>query len=170
MHGRVMLASVAGMLALSGCASMQSAQELERLKSDVGLLDQRVGQLERASLRDSGPQASQGPVADAQTAPAMTPAAVPAMPAPAAAKTAGPASVKPTKREIQQALRNAGFYQGTIDGKIGPQTREAIRTFQQIHGLKADGVVGKQTWEKLSPYLEIAAGTGEIGASESTIK
>ena len=56
-------------------------------------------------------------------------------------------------REIQTALKNAGFYKGTIDGKMGPRTREAIKEFQKLNGLKADGIVGRRTIEKLNNYL-----------------
>lgn len=55
---------------------------------------------------------------------------------------------------IQKALKNAGYYQGNLDGKIGTQTREAIRNFQRENGLDSDGVVGRQTWGKLKVYLE----------------
>ena len=167
MRGRgVMAVSVVGMLVAGGCAGARSAQEIDRLKADVGLLDQRVGQLERGSLKEPAQQA-EWPAAESQ------PSAAVVVPVSPAQKPAGTASAKPSKKEIQQALKNAGFYQGAVDGKIGTQTREAIRTFQQVHGLKADGVVGKQTWEKLAPYLEVAAGTGGtagVGAPESAMK
>ena len=32
-------------------------------------------------------------------------------------------------------------------------TREAIKEFQRVHGLKDDGVVGAKTWAQLAPYL-----------------
>jgi peptidoglycan hydrolase-like protein with peptidoglycan-binding domain len=79
------------------------------------------------------------------------------------------AFAKPSKREIQQALKNAGFYQGPVDGKIGPITRDAVKEFQRTNGLKADGVVGRQTWEKLSPYLELASKTGDMIAPPETV-
>jgi peptidoglycan hydrolase-like protein with peptidoglycan-binding domain len=60
---------------------------------------------------------------------------------------------KATSKQIQTALKNAGFYAGTIDGKIGRKTKEAIKEFQKTNGLKADGKVGKQTWVKLEKYL-----------------
>lgn len=56
-------------------------------------------------------------------------------------------------RQIQKALRNAGLYKGTIDGKMGSQTTQSIREFQKANGLKADGIVGKRTADKLSSYL-----------------
>lgn len=61
---------------------------------------------------------------------------------------------KVTPKSIQTTLKNAGFYSGTIDGKIGKKTREAIKEFQKANGLKADGIVGKQTWYRLQKYLE----------------
>lgn len=59
-----------------------------------------------------------------------------------------------SNKDIQTALKNAGYYTGTIDGKIGPKTRNAIMKFQEEHGLKVDGVVGKGTWELLGEYLK----------------
>jgi len=59
-----------------------------------------------------------------------------------------------THKDIQFALKNAGFYNGPIDGKIGKNTKKAIREFQKTNGLKADGIVGKETKEKLAGYLK----------------
>ena len=56
-------------------------------------------------------------------------------------------------KEIQTALKNAGFYAGAIDGKIGPKTKNAIEEFQKAKGLKADGKVGPKTWAELEKYL-----------------
>jgi len=55
---------------------------------------------------------------------------------------------------IQKALKKAGYYNGALDGKIGPATRDAIRAFQRDNGLTADGVCGRQTWAKLKSYLD----------------
>jgi len=59
----------------------------------------------------------------------------------------------PNAKEIQTALKNAGFYDGEIDGVIGEKTKEAIKEFQKANGLDVDGVVGSRTWEKLRGYL-----------------
>jgi len=56
-------------------------------------------------------------------------------------------------KDIQLALKNAGFYNGSIDGKIGKNTKRAIREFQKTNGLKADGVVGPKTRDLLLQYL-----------------
>ncbi|MDD5611265.1 MAG: peptidoglycan-binding protein [Candidatus Omnitrophica bacterium] len=61
---------------------------------------------------------------------------------------------KYTMKDIQTALKNAGFDPGTIDGKGGKQTKEAIKAFQKANGLVADGKVGKKTWALLGAYIE----------------
>lgn len=61
---------------------------------------------------------------------------------------------RPSARHIQVCLKNAGYKPGCIDGKMGKQTRQAIRLFQRDNGLNADGRVGKETWELLKKYLE----------------
>ena len=47
--------------------------------------------------------------------------------------------------QIQGYLTIEGFDVGGVDGKMGPKTRRAIREFQKSRGLKADGIVGKNT-------------------------
>ena len=58
-----------------------------------------------------------------------------------------------TTKQVQTALRNAGFYKGRIDGQIGTSTRKAIKEFQKANGLTVDGKIGKETWSKLRKYL-----------------
>jgi len=60
---------------------------------------------------------------------------------------------KPTTKDIQLALKNAGFDPGSQDGKMGPRTRQAIKDYQKSKGLVPDGVVGPKTWASLSKYL-----------------
>lgn len=143
---------------VSGCAGTKQARDVGRLQSQMALLEERVTQLER----------TQFPLPAAEEA-AAVPAAGATAPAPAVAEAtpkAAPAAIKPTTRQIQQALKNAGFYQGAIDGKMGPMTREAIREFQRVHGLVDDGVVGKKTWAKLHAYSDLSAGSPELSAAE----
>ena len=58
-----------------------------------------------------------------------------------------------SKKDIQTALKNAGYYKGAIDGHIGKDTRKAIREFQKANGLKVDGIAGTKTRELLANYL-----------------
>lgn len=70
-----------------------------------------------------------------------------------AKKTYSEPAIELSAKQIQKALKNAGFYQGSIDGKIGSKTKEAIIKFQKAYGLKADGIVGKRTSAELNKYL-----------------
>ena len=63
------------------------------------------------------------------------------------------APVNLSVKQIQKALKSAGFYQGVVDGKIGLKTKDAITKFQKAHNLKADGIVGKRTSVELNKYL-----------------
>ena len=56
-------------------------------------------------------------------------------------------------REIQVALKTSGYYAGPVDGKMGPQTLEAVRAFQRAKGLTPDGKVGSRTAAALAKHL-----------------
>ncbi|MFH0926066.1 MAG: peptidoglycan-binding domain-containing protein [bacterium] len=56
-------------------------------------------------------------------------------------------------KQIQVALKKAGFYKGRVDGKIGVQTESAIKAFQEAKGLIVDGIVEQKTWDALNKYL-----------------
>jgi len=60
---------------------------------------------------------------------------------------------QPTEIQVQRALKNAGFYKGPLDGKIGPQTLQEIKDFQRTKGLTPDGKVGLKTWASLKSFL-----------------
>jgi outer membrane murein-binding lipoprotein Lpp len=59
-----------------------------------------------------------------------------------------------TNKEIQTTLKDAGYYSGNIDGKLGKNTKKAIKEFQKANGLKVDGVAGDATMSMLSQYLK----------------
>jgi len=61
---------------------------------------------------------------------------------------------KDRTKQVQEALKKAGFYKGDIDGKMGPQTKKAVKVFQKSKGLNPDGVVGIKTWEDLAKILK----------------
>ena len=77
------------------------------------------------------------------------------------AKAAQPTEESSRIREIQMALRTAGFDPGSSDGKMGPRTRAAIRDFQLANGLEADGKVGSRTWSKLETILQKKSTSGQ---------
>lgn len=51
--------------------------------------------------------------------------------------------------KTQQLLAANGYNPGKVDGWYGPITAQAVRAFQQDHGLAVDGVVGAATWGAL---------------------
>jgi len=59
-----------------------------------------------------------------------------------------------TPQEVQTGLRNAGYYTGAIDGKLGSRSKKAIKEFQTDHDLQSDGIIGKKTWTELKNYLD----------------
>ena len=52
-------------------------------------------------------------------------------------------------RALQAALLAVGCYSGSIDGKVGSATRQAIRSFQSAVGIAVDGIAGSNTTGKL---------------------
>lgn len=52
-------------------------------------------------------------------------------------------------RSIQQALKDRGYYTGSVDGIFGTQTKNAVVKFQKDSGLTADGIAGVNTLKAL---------------------
>ncbi|MDI6878156.1 MAG: spore cortex-lytic enzyme [Desulfitobacteriaceae bacterium] len=63
--------------------------------------------------------------------------------------TMGRGAKGPEVKELQTRLAQLGYVVGPLDGKFGPKTDQAVRRFQQEHGLKVDGVAGAQTIKEL---------------------
>jgi peptidoglycan hydrolase-like protein with peptidoglycan-binding domain len=47
--------------------------------------------------------------------------------------------------QLQSDLTTLGYFQSRIDGVYGPATTQAVKLFQQDHGLAVDGVAGTKT-------------------------
>ncbi|HEY3231897.1 MAG TPA: peptidoglycan-binding domain-containing protein, partial [Roseiflexaceae bacterium] len=52
-------------------------------------------------------------------------------------------------RAIQRRLNDLAYLPDDADGIYGPDTEDAIKSFQTNNRLDADGIVGPQTWERL---------------------
>lgn len=52
-------------------------------------------------------------------------------------------------RNIQSRLSAWGYNPGSVDGIYGAKTEAAVKSFQQKHGLTADGVAGPATLAKI---------------------
>jgi putative peptidoglycan binding protein len=55
---------------------------------------------------------------------------------------------------LQQALAQTGYSPGKVDASYGPATTQAVKSFQQAHGLTADGVAGPKTLAALQRALQ----------------
>lgn len=55
----------------------------------------------------------------------------------------------PDVMEVQLILKNLGLYRGNIDNVFGESTESAVIEFQKSVNLKADGIVGSETWSQL---------------------
>ena len=147
-----LLAGVLGIVLMGGCAGGGRGTQVKRLESQVALLDRRVSQLERAGGGWASPRTGSEAAIDSVGIQDTL--------------SSPPGSDIPTMHEIQQALHNAGFYQGAVDGKRGPLTRQAVKDFQRVHGLKDDGIVGAQTWDELRAYADLPTGEDDHSAAE----
>lgn len=127
------------LVALSGCATSAKQKDLEiqRLRNQVSVLQ---AQLSQKDEEVSSMQATIKPE-------------VVSSPKTVRQKVIGEVKSRPSVKQIQIALKNAGYYSGSADGKMGSQTRDAIKAFQRAHNLLADGRVGKKTWMLLKDYL-----------------
>lgn len=64
-------------------------------------------------------------------------------------------------RWAQVELHTMGFYNGSLDGVIGPQTKQAVLEFQKSNGLKRTATLDQQTADALIGNI----GVGGAGSS-----
>ena len=126
-----------------GCGKKQEAQEPMTMEA-LNTINAPAAVTPEVKATAEAPAAVQAPTQQVESLPA-----VPSVPA------------KPSPMDIQTALKNAGYYSGNIDGKIGLKSKKAIEDFQKANGLTADGKVGPKTWAALSKYLTAQAATGQ---------
>jgi His-Xaa-Ser repeat protein HxsA len=86
-------------------------------------------------------------------APSRAPSAVPSTPptstAPATVPSPTPQDLSAMTIRAQAALMRQGYFNGDIDGILGPQTRSALIAFQKAQGLKESGRLDIETLTKL---------------------
>ncbi len=140
----VLIALVAFVILLNGCAAGRKRKDLEiqGLKNQVTVLETQIQSKDNEinSLKDSlakteEEKQTQGKILSTKK------------------KVIMEVKSRPNTKQIQLALKNAGYESGIIDGRMGRQTREAIKAFQKANNLPAYGKVGKQTWGLLKAYL-----------------
>ena len=69
--------------------------------------------------------------------------------------------------DLQQKLKQQGFYNGQIDGKWGPETQTAVKDFQKKQDLPATGQLDPQTMQKLGIQMNEGSTSGNSGSSSS---
>lgn len=150
----LLIAGLCGAMVLTGVGyGMGRRAALKSIGSSVGVTPAGAP-LPTIQIEPIQPQEELAAIS-AAPASAATPATVGALSAsPTETASALPADESTRVREIQLALRAAGFDPGSTDGRLGPRTRSAVRDFQQANGLEADGKIGPRTWAKLESFLK----------------
>ena len=69
-------------------------------------------------------------------------------------------------KEIQTRLKKWGYYNGAIDGILGPKSISAIKAFQKKYGLVQDGIVGPKTAAKMG--ISLGSSTTSTNSSSDT--
>ncbi|XWK90314.1 MAG: peptidoglycan-binding protein [Phormidium sp.] len=64
--------------------------------------------------------------------------------------------------ELQAALQLLGFYKGEVDGVYNQNTAIAVTQFQQAAGLNPNGIVDRETWQKLFPITPASANNSRL--------
>jgi peptidoglycan hydrolase-like protein with peptidoglycan-binding domain len=150
-------------IAVSGCASTQMKTQNEQIESRVTDLEKNLQAKDaeivdlQYQVKDLSSKVDGSKSADADQAPQVSQDSSDqggSVKVSDGTDSAQIVRVKVNPEKIQRALKSAGVYTGKVDGKIGPGTKEAIIEFQKSHGLKADGVLGKKTWDELKVYLK----------------
>lgn len=126
----------------NNAVSSSSVMNLQKLLSDRGFYRGTVDGLMGAQTRQA--------IVEAQKAYNLTPDGVAGPRTLAALEADGSkASTAPVKsvevENLQRLLVRRSFYNGAIDGILGPQTRLAIVAAQRNYGLTTDGIAGSQT-------------------------
>ena len=74
--------------------------------------------------------------------------------------SAGASADAATVRQAQQRLMSEGINPGPVDGRLGQQTREGLKEFQQSRGLEPSGQLDGQTIAALGIDSDSPAAAG----------
>ena len=72
--------------------------------------------------------------------------------------------------QLQQDLKQLGYYYAEITGNFGEKTEAAVKKFQQAKGLTADGVAGTGTLNAIAAAITAAGGSTSSGTGISGMK
>ncbi|MCX5512157.1 hypothetical protein C3941_08805 [Kaistia algarum] len=91
----------------------------------------------------------------------------------AAPEVSDPAAIAGLVGDTQRALAASNFYDGPVDGRLGPQTRAAISSFEMKIGLIPTGQPTPRLLQQIRrgyPPVAEPASTGSIGAADPRLK
>ncbi len=71
-------------------------------------------------------------------------------------------------KQLQDRLKTLGYYTGSVDGAYGAGTAQAVKDFQTVNSLTADGIAGTKTQSVLYGKYAIAKSSSTSGSSTST--
>ena len=129
-------------ISLNGCATFGKKKDLEvqGLKNQVSVLETQIQAKDQeiSGLKDELAKSGERKFASAETI---------------NKKEIITSKRHPKARQIQRALKNAGYNPGKIDGKIGKQTIEATKAFQKANNLPVTGKMNRETWALLRESL-----------------
>lgn len=161
------LSFLIAVFALTGCAKKSTEQaSITGTGFDSSTSTEELAQLPQVSTSSS--QQAGVEVLPIETSPitqGMPPIAGPTSLRTASTAITSAGGVLTHDQQIQTALKAAGLYNGSVDGKIGPATKRAIEQFQKNNNLKVDGKVGPKTWAALESYLSGSSSAGSAAAS-----
>ena len=66
--------------------------------------------------------------------------------------------------QLQQDLKQLGYYYAEITGNVGSKTEAAIKEFQKDHGLTVDGIAGPKTLDAIAAAVGTAGGSTSSGS------
>ena len=148
-----LVAACAVFLTINGCG-----QKTSKNTSESTEFFKEIGSAEQENTESQINETMQNSVTEASSETPTTSSSV----------SSAPSGDKPTARDIQQALKSGNFYQGKVDGVLGPKTKKAVESFQTQNNLKVDGKVGPQTWQKLKTYYNNSSLPAESSVSAQT--
>jgi len=133
-------------VSLSGCATARKQKDLEMqgLRNQVSVLESQIRSKDEeiSNLKESLAKTLSGKETARVSAKRVS-----------KKKVIGEIKSRPKAKQVQIALKNAGYEPGHIDGRMGKQTREAIKAFQKANNLPVTGKADRQTWNLLKEYL-----------------